>query len=323
MTTHSASLGIDLGGTNTKFGLLVGSELRYTRSIPTQSFRPRADVLGDIVKTVVTLQKEARANNITVSSLGIGVPATIDVAKGQTLIMPNFAKGWFGFGVVDFLQEATGLACSLINDARAFVLAETQLGAAKDYGDVFGIILGTGVGGGVVINNTLHIGDGALAGEVGHQIIDPHGVRCGCGSVGCLETVASAPALVASITRPYLHGRSPILFELTEGKLSAINAAAITQAARQGDAACKEALERVGFFLGLATANAMTLIAPECIVMGGGLAGASDLLFPAIRQTWKRYLNVVGDYEPDLIMAKLEQPGVLGAALYAREKVEA
>ena len=319
MNNPPASIGIDLGGTNTKVGMLIGDALQHTRSFPTQSFRPRDKVLEDIVGAVASLQKEARDNNITVAALGIGVPATINVAKGQTLIMPNFAKGWFGFSVVDYLQEKTELATSLINDARAFVLAETKLGVAKDYDDVFGIILGTGVGGGVVINKTLHIGNGALAGEIGHHIVDPQGVRCGCGSVGCLETVASAPALVASVTRPFLHGRCPILFELTEGDLSAISAATITQAARQGDTACKEALERVGFFLGLATANAMTLLAPECIVVGGGLAGASDLLFPTIQETWQRYLQVVGELKPELLRASLEQPGVLGAALYARE----
>ena len=251
-------------------------------------------------------------------ALGVGVPATLDLAKGQTLIMPNFAAGWFGFGLVDRLQAATGLPSFLVNDARAFVLAESVLGAARDYRDVFGVVLGTGVGGGVVLGKALHLGEGALAGEIGHHIVDPFGVRCGCGSTGCLETVASATALVASVTRAYLQGRSPVLFELTGGELGAVDAAEIARAARLGDEACLEALHRVGFYLGVATANVTTLFAPQCIVVGGGLAGASDILFPVITATWQKHLRVVGRHQPELKVAELEHGGVVGAALYAK-----
>ncbi len=311
------SIGVDLGGTNTKLGLLVAGTLKHVHSFPTRSFRPRDDVVADVARAVETLKEKARAEGVTVSSLGVGVPATLNAAKGQTLVMPNFSEGWFGFGLVDCLQERAGLPTSLVNDARAFVLAETTLGAGRGYRDVFGMILGTGVGGGVVVDRHLYLGSGSLAGEVGHHVVEPHGLRCGCGSVGCLETVASAPALVASVARAYLHGRSPILFELTGGKLDAVDAAGIAQAARQGDAACLEALEHAGFYLGIATANVMTLLAPQCIVVGGGLAGASDLLFPVIEKTWRKHLRVVGEHRPELKVAELEHPGVVGAALYA------
>jgi len=318
--TTIASIGIDLGGTNTKAGLLVEDVLVCTETFATQSYRPRDEVLRDLVAAAERLHKKAQAEGVKVGTLGIGVPATTDLEKGRTLNMPNFAEGWSGFGIVDYLAQETGLTTALINDARAFVLAESTLGVGRDHQDIFGMILGTGVGGGAVISGRVHFGKGALAGEIGHHIVDPHGVRCGCGSVGCLETVASAPALVASVSRAYLHGRTPLLHELTGGDLNAVGAANITQAAREGDAACSEAVERVGTYLGIATANVMTLLAPQCIVIGGGLAGASDLLFPVIRETWQKHLQVVGDYKPELNVAELEHPGIIGAALYARRK---
>ncbi len=309
-----------MGGTNTRVGLLCGETLLFVESFPTRSHRPRDKILSDILAALQTLRHKAEREGWSVTSLGLGVPATVDLAEGRTLVMPNFAEGWFGFGVVDYLEKATGLKVALINDARAFVLAESALGAARGYRDVFGVIVGTGVGGGVFLDGQVHFGNGALAGEIGHHVVEPNGLICGCGGTGCLETVASAPALVAGVTRAYLHGRSPVLYNLTKGDLNAVNAKAVAQAARQGDAACQEVLERVAVYLGVATANVTTLLAPQCIIFGGGLAGSSDLLFPVIKKTWRKHLKVAGEHVPELRVAGLEQPGVLGAALYARQQ---
>ncbi len=322
VSARVATLGIDVGGTRIKLGLLTQNELLFARTFATKSHRPRDAILHDIGEGVAEIVAEARLQNITVAALGLGVPATIDTKFGQTLLMPNFAEGWFEFSVVDYFEQTTGLATSLINDARAFVLAESTLGAARDFDNVFGIILGTGVGGGVVLSGQLYTGSGALAGEIGHHIVDPHGVSCGCGSVGCLETVASAPALVGSVTRAFLHGRSPVLYDLSGGDTNAISASLVAQAAKAGDVACQEAITRVARFLGVALANVTTLLAPECIVIGGGLSGASDLIFPVIYETWKRHLCVAGRHLPKLLVAQLTQPGVIGAAVYARNRME-
>ncbi len=320
MQRATASIGIDLGGTNTKIGLLVGDALHHVSSFPTHSHRPREDVLEDVLEAVARVRTAAERDELGVTSIGVGVPATLDQSKSCTLVMPNFAGGWFGFALSEYLERETGVRTSLINDARAFALAESTFGEGQSYQDVFGIVVGTGVGGGLVLSGRLHFGKGGLAGEIGHHIVEPRGARCGCGSVGCLETVASAPALVASVTRPYLHGRSPVLFALTGGDLNAVSAENVAHAARAGDPSCQEAFAHVGFYLGIVTANIVTLLAPQCTVFGGGLSGASDLLFPVIRKTWQQHLKVAGDCLPDLKVAKLEQPGVVGAALYAAQR---
>jgi glucokinase len=313
-------IGVDVGGTNIKVGLLTEEgTLHYSTHFKTQSHRSPKVILADVAEAVTDVQRQAQADDLVVDGIGIGLPATTDLAQRHTLIMPNFAAGWFEFPAAEVLEKYTGLRVSLINDARAFVLAESKLGAGQGCHNVFGIVLGTGVGGGMVVDGRLYLGSSGLAGEFGHYIIDPQGVRCGCGSVGCLETVASAPALVASVVRSLLHGRSPILYDMVEGDLNALTAEHISRAAREGDAVCLEALQHVAEALGVATASVAVLVGPERIVVGGGLAGTCDILFPIIEATWQRHAVVLGERLPQLVTAKLSDPGVIGAALYARQ----
>lgn len=313
-------IGIDVGGTNIKLGLLSAQDgVLFPRSFETRSFRARDDIITDIVQHVKAIQNEAKAQSLTVNGLGIGVPATIDVEKGATLIMPNFASGWFGFPVANALREQTALPSFAVNDARSFVLAESLLGAGRGFKHVFGVILGTGVGGGFVLDGKLQLGKG-WAGEFGHLIVDPHGVVCGCGSVGCLETVASASALVASTVRPFLHGRTPVLHRLANGDLNMVSAQLVTEAARHGDEGCLEALDKLSYTLGTALATVSTLLAPERIIIGGGLSRAIDLLLPGIQRAFEHHAKVVPQL-PSIAMAELDNPGVIGAALYARERL--
>lgn len=314
-------IGIDVGGTNIKLGLLTEKhELLFNRQFETRSFRSRDDIITDIVQHVKAIQQEAKEQNLEVSGLGIGVPATLDVEKGATLIMPNFAEGWFNFQIAEALREQTGLTSFVVNDARSFVLAESLMGAGRGFKHVFGVILGTGVGGGFVLDGKLQLGKG-WAGEFGHFIIDPNGVRCGCGSVGCLETVASASALVASTVRSFLHGRTPVLHELVRGDLNAVTAQLIAEAARKGDEGCLESFTKLSYSLGTALSTIATLIAPERIIIGGGLSKAIDLLLPGIQRAFEHHAKVV-PVLPSIVVAKLENPGIIGAALYTKANLE-
>lgn len=314
-------IGIDVGGTNIKLGLLTAQhEVLFSWQFETRAFRSRDDIIKDIIQHVKAVQQEASEQHLTVSSLGIGVPATLDVEKGATLIMPNFAEGWFNFQIAKTLQEQTGLASFVVNDARSFVLAESLLGAGRGFKHVFGVILGTGVGGGFVLDGKLQLGKG-WAGEFGHFILDPNGVRCGCGSIGCLETVASASALVASTVRPFLHGRTSILHELVKGNLNEVSAHLIAEAARKGDEGCLESFGKLSYSLGTALSTIATLLAPERIIIGGGLSRAIDLLLPGIQRAFENHARVV-PVLPSVVVAELENPGVIGAALYAKANLE-
>ncbi len=315
------TIGIDLGGTNTKLGLLSAeNNLLFTRTFETRSFRPRDDIIKDIVEHIKVIKQEAHQKNLTINALGIGVPATISIENSSTLIMPNFAEGWYDFAIAKTLEEQTGLVSFVVNDARSFVLAESVIGAGRGFKHIFGVILGTGVGGGFVLDGKLQLGKG-WAGEFGHFIIDPNGVRCGCGSIGCLETVASASALVASTVRPFLHGRTPILHKLVKGDLNKVSAELIAEATRKGDEACKESFDKLAYYLGTALSTVATLIAPERIIIGGGLSKALDLLLLGIQRAFEHHAKVVPSL-PSVVVAELENPGVIGAALYARARLE-
>jgi glucokinase len=314
-------IGIDVGGTNIKLGLLTArGEVFLGRGFETRSFRARDDIITDIIQHVKVIQQEAKNQTLEVNALGIGVPATLNVEKGATLIMPNFAEGWFDFQIVKTLQEQTGLASFVVNDARSFVLAESLMGAGRGFKHVFGVILGTGVGGGFVLDGKLQLGKG-WAGEFGHFIVDPNGVRCGCGSVGCLETIASASALVASTVRSFLHGGTPILHASVKGNLNAVSAQQIAEAARKGDEGCKESFDKLSYSLGTALATVATLLAPERIIIGGGLSKAVDLLLPGIQRAFEHHAKVV-PVLPSVVVAELREPGVIGAALYAKANLE-
>jgi glucokinase len=319
MAEQQAVIGIDVGGTNTKLGLLTAQdEVLLSRGFETRSFRARDEIIADIVRHVQVIKQEAERQNLTVQGLGIGVPATLDVERGATLIMPNFASGWYNFEITKVLTEQTSLPSFVVNDARSFVLAESLLGAGRGFKHVFGVILGTGVGGGFVLDGKLQLGKG-WAGEFGHFIIDPNGVRCGCGSIGCLETLTSASALVASVTRPFLHGRTPILHAQTNGDLNKVSAHQISEAARQGDDGCQEAITALAYTLGVALCTVTTMLAPERIIIGGGFSKATDLLLPGIHAAFERHAKVIPTL-PTIVQAELKEPGVIGAALYAREK---
>lgn len=312
-------IGIDVGGTSTKLGLLTegGDALERFRSLPTGAQRPRDDVLHDLAGAVRSLAAETEAAGSGAVAIGVGLPAAMS-REGRIEVLPNFAPGWSGVQVAEELRARTGIASVVVNDARAFTLAEATFGAAAGARAAFGVTLGTGVGGGLVLDGELYTGPSGKAGEFGHHVVDRHGPLCGCGSHGCLETYASATALVASVTRPFLRGTAARLCELADGRLEAVTPPLVAEAAARGDDVCREALDRVATVLGVAIANVTTLVAVERVVVGGGMAGLGDDLFTPLRRALRAYAPVVGDDLPAVVPARLgDTAGALGAALVA------
>ncbi len=311
-------IGIDIGGTAIKLGRYRpgARELEAFRSLPTGASRPVDEVLRDIEEAGLALAQEATGAAIGV---GVGIPGTL-TRDGRIDVLPNFAPGWRGLAVAERLGEACDLPGVVVNDAHAFILAEARLGAAAGARSAFGVTLGTGVGGGLVLDGRLHLGATGNAGQFGHHVYDAHGPRCGCGSHGCIETYASAPALVASVMRPFVQGAVPALVELAEGRWEAVTPALIARAAEGGDPICCEALERCAFVLGVGLADVTTLSAPECIVIGGGMAGLGEALLAPLRRTLVAYARTAEVHLPAVLPAALgAQAGALGAALYASD----
>jgi glucokinase len=238
------------------------------------------------------------------SSIGVGVPGLYDPATGATRFLVNVPGAWAGRPVAAPIAEHCGVPVALVNDARAFGLAELRLGAARGASSMVGLTLGTGVGGVIAVDGRVHQAHDGTAGEVGHQTIEPDGPWCGCGNRGCLEAFAKADAIAAAC--------------------GTATAEAAVEAARAGDAAALDGLAAVGRYLGIGIANMVTVISPDCIVIGGGVAAAGDLLLEPIRAELRRRVRTTSLDEVRLVTAELGTwAGAIGAAVHGAERAEA
>jgi glucokinase len=316
------AIGVDLGGTRFKVGWLSAQyELHAAETYPTLAHRSVDDVLIEIANAITTAREAADSAGHSIGAVGIGMAAVIDPNAGKIVLAPNFSQSWQRFPLASALQRMTSLPVYLLNDARSHLLAEWRAGAARNIANVLGITLGTGVGGGLVLDGRLRLGPHCLAGEFGHLTCDPHGLRCGCGSFGCVETYASGTAIAAAALRPLLQGRAPRLREVLGGDSSRLDAQAVAEAALLGDTECREIFVRAGEALGIGIANVMKIVEIERVVIGGGVAAAEQLLFDAIRRSIRRHCTVFEGCEPDLTTATVAQPGATGAAIWARERM--
>jgi glucokinase len=218
------------------------------------------------------------------------------------------------------LEPRLGCPVHLLNDARAATLGEFVFGRGRGAGTMVFFGLGTGVGGGVVVDGKLRLGALGAAGEIGHQTVLPDGPLCGCGNRGCLETLASGSAIAAEGVRLFLSGNAPRLHEICGGELARVSPETMAQAARSGDAAVRAALTRAGEWLGLGAANLVTALHPELVVLGGGVAELDDLLLDPVRAAIRRRVGIFPADDVRVERSALgSRAGLLGAiALAAR-----
>lgn len=318
----SATIGVDLGGTTFKVGWLGERyDLGAATVHPTLGYRPVDEVLPKIARAVAIARTAAESAGHSVRAVGVGVAAVIEPEAGKVVLAPNLAHSWQQYPLASALSRLTRLPVYLLNDARSYILAEWSAGAARGVANVLGITLGTGVGGGLVLDGQVRFGPNCLAGEFGHMTCDPNGLPCGCGSRGCIETFASGTAIAAAARRLLLQGRTPALSAILGGNTDGLDAEAVAQAALLGDAECSAIFSRAGEALGVGIANVMKIVDIERVVIGGGVAAAGELLFGDIRASMRRHCAVFADRMPALTLATVMQPGATGAAIWARQRV--
>lgn len=274
---------VDLGGTNTECALArsdgrilcSGKVLTHSHEGPTAVLKRVSDLTRSLAAEIGTEP----------AALGIGVPGLADLQSGSTRFLPNFPTHWRDVPVAETLSAGVGCPVYLLNDVRMATLGELVFGHGRSSRTMAFFALGTGIGGGLVIEGSLRLGPLGAAGELGHQTILPDGPRCGCGNYGCLEALASGPALTAEGVRLMLSGQAPELHRRVLGNAAAVTPSEMAAAAEAGDFAVREAITRAARFLGIATANVVTILHPDLVVFGGGVAAIGHLLFDAVRQT--------------------------------------
>jgi len=201
---------------------------------------------------------------------------------------------------------------------RSITCGEWRFGAGRGVDTVAVFAVGTGIGGGLVINGQLHLGIGGTGGELGHMTIDYNGPRCGCGNYGCLEAFASGPAIAAMGMKAVAQGLTTSLGELCGYDLNKITPALIAQAAEAGDAIARDIYEKAGFYLGVAAANMCASVGPRRIVMAGGVANAGRLLLEPMERTMRERVTIMPVDQVEIVPALLgDDAGVIGAAVWA------
>jgi glucokinase len=295
-------LGLDLGGTNIKSVVLDASSPVNVIARPTLPTRAMGGP-EEVLERLKQAGNEAIDEFGPFATIGLGVPGLFEPTSGRVKLFPNLPGPWDGFPLGEVLAREWGLRAAMINDARAFTLAESTMGAGRGAGIVVAMVLGTGVGGGITIDGRLHLGAFGTAGELGHQTVIPDGPECGCGNRGCVEVLTRADAL-ASLA----------------GKQSA---EAVYAGAADGERQCLDAIAQVAEYLGIALANTVTLIGPDVIVVGGGIAAAGDLLLEPLRDSIRRRVTLVPVDELVVVPASLgSSAGAIGAALAGRDQSE-
>lgn len=318
----SFRIGVDLGATHVRAGVVnVSNGFVHARAkTETRGAQGPDAVLARIAALCEQIIAHAQIPRADIHAVGIGAPGRVDMANGITRFLPNLPTQWVDVPLAARLQEQLGLCVALLNDARAATLGEFSFGAGRGARTMACFTLGTGIGGGLVIDKKLYRANGGSAGEIGHQVVARDGLPCTCGGRGCLEVYASGPAITAQGVRAVLMKQHTRLAELANGDLNRITVALIQQAAHEGDLVAREIFRAAGEYIGIAAANLVVALAPEKIVLGGGVMQAGEWLLPTIRHTVRERVHLTPAEQTEIVAAELgDDAGVVGAAIWAGE----
>jgi glucokinase len=311
------TIGVDVGGTKVAAGLVdeKGTIVRRTR-------RPTPSASPDDVEDVIAACVRELAAGVQVEAVGIGAAGFVTADRSTVLVAPNLS--WRDEPLRDDVAARVGLPCVVENDANAAAWGEYRFGAGRGEDFLVVITVGTGIGGGVVLDGVLQRGRSGIGAEVGHMQVVPGGRRCGCGQRGCWEQYCSGRALlleareIAGVRRE--HGRR--LLELGGGRIEGIEAVEVTEAAREGDPAALECFEVIGGWLGQGMADLAAVLDPGAFVLGGGVSDAGELLLDPVRRTFAERLTGTGNRPlAEVLLAELgNDAGIVGAADLARHR---
>jgi len=314
---------VDLGGTNIRaerYTADAASQARF--SLKTNAHEGPRVVLDRLLQTI---QNVMPADKGEVASIAIGAPGPLDPKAGVIINAPNLA-GWENVPLRDVIHARFGLPVVLGNDANLAALAEWRFGAAKGHQDIIYMTVSTGIGGGVITGGRLLTGDRGMAGELGHTIaVWPDGPLCGCGQYGCLEAVASGPAIARRAVERIREGVRSRIPSLAPGGLSTVTAEIVGQAAEEGDRLAREVVAEAGAHLGRCIANFLHIFNPTMVVIGGGVSRIGDLLFDPVRAAVQKYAQTEAYWKncPIVPAALGEDVGLLGALALALDSTSA
>lgn len=285
---------------------------------------PEEEKESELLKIIEATHKTFDAlGNLSKKIYGIGIsfPGIVDTEKGIAIQAPNLPK-WKNTPLVEIFENEFGIFCSLENDAKAMALGEARFGAGRGAKNIFAIYLGRGIGGGIIIDNELYRGSLSISGEIGHITVNPSGPKCTCGNRGCLEVMASGPAIAAAAKKAIAAGTSSIIESKAGGKLDHITAEIVNEAACLNDALALRIMNEAAEYIGIGLASVVNLFAPDRIVLSGALVSAGDFFLETIQKTVASRAFVYDRVHPKFVRSELGENGAcIGAAALVLDKI--
>jgi glucokinase len=313
-------VGCDVGGTNIKAGLVNVEDgmVLISNSIPTLARQGPEAVMERMAILISDLISEVHIEKSEIGGLGISAPGMIDLETNTTLFLPNLFSEWRNIPVGERIKTYLGLDVAMLNDVRAITFGEWAYGAGRGVDSMACFAIGTGVGGGLVVNNQLILGIGGTAGELGHQTVEPNGPLCGCGNYGCIEVFASGPAIAAEAARGVLQGWSTKIVDLVDHDINQLTPEIVARAAMMGDALALEVWERAGYYLGIGVANILISVGVKRVVIAGGVSKAGKLLLDPIKKVVEQRVFLMPQDQVEIVSAKLgNDAGTVGMAAWS------
>ncbi len=268
-------LGIDLGGTNIVAGVVDENyKIVATAKRKTNCPRPANEIVEDMAAVALEAIENTGLKISDIEAAGVGSPGSINPTDGIVVYSNNL--GFFDLHLGELLKEKTGIDFYLDNDANAAAYGEYIAGAGKGSQNFVMITLGTGVGGGVIIDGKMLTGSNYAGAELGHTVIDINGQACNCGRQGCFETYASATALIRQTKQAMIKYPNSVMWELVKGDINAVNGITAFDAWRQGDEAGKDVVDKYIYYLSVGISNSINIFQPEILCIGGGISKEGD-----------------------------------------------
>ncbi len=315
-------IGFDLGGTK-MIAALLDSKLQVLQRIKkrTSPQDGNSAVLKRICSTIEEVMTLAGISSEQVGGIGLAVPGPMDRDAGIIIDTPNL--GFQNLALKPYVEQHTGLRVILENDVSAGTYGEFVRGAGQGYRDLIGVFLGTGIGAGLILNGRLYRGKSGNAGEFGHMIIQTDGPMCGCGRKGCVEALASRLSISKDAVSLASSGKAPVLHELAGTDISLYKSGVFKQAWKKKDPAVRELIQRSAHYLGIGLANAVNLLNPEAVILGGGLIEKIGKPYlTAARDSMRTYAQPGIAEDVTVLPTKLGDDAVLiGAAALAAEEL--
>ncbi len=313
-------VGVDLGGTKILAGVFNHSlETIGLTKLSTKSQRGVDKVIERIARTVEDAVDEADLSLKQISAVGIGAPGAVDFDAGTVIFAPNL-EGWKDIPLKKELEKILGVPVFVENDCNIAALGVYVAELKSKPKSMVGIFIGTGIGGGIIINGELYSGHGHTAGEVGHMVLEVNGPKCGCGNKGCFEALASRTAIFQQIKAGIKDGEKTLLTEMLGEDLEDLRSGDLRKAMRRGDKFVDKVIEGASEYIGIATANVINILNPEVVVLGGGVMEAlSDEMMSVIVETAKDYAMAGAMKGVEILASKLgDSAGITGGAVLAR-----